>query len=103
MCVKPVAKPSASSTGLAHRPPSGEDRAVDVAQGDDLRADPLDLLADERPGPVLGDVVVDDPAVGADGVVRELLALDELLDVHLVRRGRGAAARLELLRRSSTR
>ena len=54
-----------------------------LAQGDGLRADPLELLHHERSRPVPAHVVVGDAPAGGDRVERELLTVDELLDAHL--------------------
>ncbi len=69
---------------LTHRPTTRQLGRVDVAMGDDLLADPLHLLADQRTGPILADVEEGDRAVRAHGVVRELLAVDELLHTDLI-------------------
>ena len=57
---EPAREPHRRDHRLAHRLAAGEVRVVGVAVGDHLLADPLDLLADERPRPVLGDVVEGD-------------------------------------------
>jgi hypothetical protein len=77
-------EPHRIDDGLAQRPASCQPRRVDVAMGDHLLADPLDLLPDQRARPVLRDVEVGDLAGGADRVVCELFAVDELLDTDLL-------------------
>ena len=72
-----------------HLQAAGQTGVVVIAQGEDLLADPFDLLADEWARPVLADVLEGDRAGRANRVVGELLAIDELLDADL---GNGAEA-----------
>ena len=81
---EPAAEAHRRDHRLAHLPSTREVRVVGIAMGDHLLADPLDLLADERPRPVLADVVEGDLPRRAHGVVRELLTVDELLHADLV-------------------
>jgi hypothetical protein len=67
---------------VTHRDAGGQRSGVGLAQGDRLRADPLELLHGERAGPVPTHVVVGHAPAGGDRVERELLAVDELLDAH---------------------
>ena len=80
-------EPAREAHGLddrfAHGPAAGQVRRVEIAEREHLLRGPLDLLPDERAGAVPADVVEGDAARGADRVVRELLAVDELLDADL--------------------
>ena len=69
---------------MSHLVATGQVGQVQVAQAERLRADPLLAPPFERPRPVVADVGVHDLAVDADRVVGVLLAVDELLDVHLI-------------------
>src|SRR5262249_13265185 len=73
-----------AENGEPHVPADSELGDVGPAQGDRLRADPLDRAPDERARTVPGDVPVEDLFVRADGVEGELLALDEFLDADLL-------------------
>jgi hypothetical protein len=67
-----------------HRDARREERLFDLAQGDHLRADPLVGARHERSRTIPGDVLVRGDAVDRDGVEGVLLAVDELLDRHLL-------------------
>jgi hypothetical protein len=75
---------------VPHRHAVPHPLGVDVAERERLRRDPLLLPGDERPRAVVAHVLVQELPVGADGVVGELLAVDELLDVDHVDVARAA-------------
>ena len=83
MWVNPSRNPSAFSDGGAERPAGLQIGHVQVAQRHGDRADPLVHLDDQRARAVPADVLEQHLAAGADGVVGELLAVDELLDADL--------------------
>ena len=66
----------------AHRRTAREVRHGDVAQRHGHRADPFQLAGHQWARLVPADVLEDGLAAGADGVVRELLGVYELLDRH---------------------
>ena len=77
---EPVAEPQRLHHGGAELPAALQVRCVQVAQRHGDRADPLVQLGDQRARAVLADVLEQHLPAGADGVVGELLAVDELLD-----------------------
>ena len=80
MWVKPSRKPERGDHVDAEFPAGLQTGVVQVAQGQGDRADPLVHLGDQGARVVLADVLEQDLPVRADGVVGELLAVDELLD-----------------------
>jgi hypothetical protein len=69
---------------LAQRDAAGQGRLLEVADGDDHRADPLVGPRDQRLGQVLRDVHERRAAGDRDGVEGELVAVDVLLEAALV-------------------
>ena len=77
---EPVAESEHLQDSGAEHPATLKIRPVQLAQRDCDRADPLVQLGEQRAREVPADVLEQHPPVRANGVVGELLGIDELLD-----------------------
>ena len=80
---EPVGEAERPQHGVAELAAALQPGLVQVAQGHRDRADPLVDLGHQGPRVVLADVLDQDVAARADGVVGELLGVDELLHADL--------------------